>query len=416
MTVAVNGLPGPILEPSHDTPGHRTAICSASPGSLQQAASYLHDGEVVAIPTETVYGLAANALSPVGVSKIFTTKGRPQDNPLIIHISSYRMLADLYPEGFVMPQVYCQAVKRYWPGPLTILLPKSPLVPDGVTCGQPTMAVRMPLHPVARELIDICGFPLAAPSANSSSRPSPTRAEHVLEDLQGKIPLVLDGGECKSGIESTVLDGLRHPPAILRPGGVTWEQLRELPGLEDVRVYQKDFTDARLEAVPTTPGMKYRHYSPHAPVILLQPAGQEPSGSSWEQQVMTTMMQEIDDLWGQGSRKVGVLVMVPPGTLTSTGLQERGCVPKTDALTPGTPQPGSIAWLTSVGCLRSEVVVYVLGERGDHDQVAHNLFDALRVLDGQGVDAMIVEGVDQEGQGLAIMNRLTKAASRVVRV
>ena len=229
-----------------------------SRSAISRAVGLLRSGCVVAIPTETVYGLAANALSATAVAGIFAAKNRPSDNPLIIHVSSLDMLRSLYPPGWTLPPAYGAAVAALWPGPLTILLPRSSLVPDAVTCGLPTMAVRMPSHPVALQLIEACGFPLAAPSANSSGRPSPTLASHVLSDLQGRIPLVLDGGPCTCGVESTVLDALRAPPAILRPGGVTQEQLRALPGLEGLQVYRRDFTDAQLEASPTTPGMKYR--------------------------------------------------------------------------------------------------------------------------------------------------------------
>ncbi len=242
--------------------------------AVQRAVATLQAGDVVAIPTETVYGLAANALSASAVGRIYAAKNRPSDNPLIIHISSLDMLAGLYPAGWELPPIYEQLARELWPGPLTILVPRSPLVPDAVTCGLPTMAVRMPAHPVALALIAACGFPLAAPSANSSGRPSPTLASHVLDDLGGRIPLVLDGGPCTCGVESTVLDGLRSPPAILRPGGVTREQLVRYPGLEAVQTYRRDFVDEQLEAAPTTPGMKYRHYSPNAQVGL--------GGACWE--------------------------------------------------------------------------------------------------------------------------------------
>ncbi|ORX61063.1 hypothetical protein BCR36DRAFT_579126, partial [Piromyces finnis] len=236
---------------------------------LNKAAQLLKDGEVVAIPTETVYGLAGNALEKNVVPKIFKAKNRPSDNPLIIHISSLKMLKQLLPNGKI-PEKYIPVINKYWPGPLTIILPKSSKVPDVVTGGQQTMAVRFPKHPIARALISLCGFPLAAPSANSSGKPSPTLASHVYNDLSGKIPLIIDGGACNLGVESTVLDGIRIPPAILRPGSVTFEKLRVVPGMENIQVYRRDFIDKKLEQVPTTPGMKYRHYSPDAEVILIE--------------------------------------------------------------------------------------------------------------------------------------------------
>jgi len=236
---------------------------------LKKAAKLLEEGEVVAIPTETVYGLAGNALDKNVVPKIFKAKNRPSDNPLIVHISSLKMLKQLLPDGKI-PEKYIPVIHKYWPGPLTIILPKSSKVPDVVTAGQKTMAVRFPKHPIARALISLCGFPLAAPSANSSGKPSPTLASHVYNDLSGKIPLIIDGGACNLGVESTVLDGIRTPPAILRPGSVTYEKLRKVKGMENVQVYRRDFVDKKLEQVPTTPGMKYRHYSPDASVILIE--------------------------------------------------------------------------------------------------------------------------------------------------
>jgi L-threonylcarbamoyladenylate synthase len=212
------------------------------------------------MPTETVYGLAGNALSGTAVASIFAAKGRPADNPLIVHVSDLDMLAALYPEtqdappnpsstngissssgtrsrslADIIPQQYHRLIAAFWPGPLTILLPASPLLPQAVTAGQPTVAVRMPAHPVARALIAAAGVPLAAPSANTSGRPSPTSAQHVLDDLAGRVPAVVDGGGCGFGVESTVLDGLRVPPVVLRPGGVTAEQLEaalEMAGLQ----------------------------------------------------------------------------------------------------------------------------------------------------------------------------------------
>lgn len=242
--------------------------------ALQQAAELLRKGEPVAIPTETVYGLAANALSASAVTAVFAAKGRPSDNPLIVHVSDLNMLAQLYPQqqqqehgttqptsngsssstakvgsqtppsgssssssslSFI-PQQYHRLIAAFWPGPLTLLLPASPLIPAAVTAGLPTVAVRMPAHPVARALIAAAGVPLAAPSANTSGRPSPTTAQHVMQDLAGRIPAVVDGGACECGVESTVLDGLRNPPVVLRPGGVTPELLGRCPDMHGIQV------------------------------------------------------------------------------------------------------------------------------------------------------------------------------------
>ncbi|OUM69178.1 hypothetical protein PIROE2DRAFT_65842 [Piromyces sp. E2] len=318
---------------------------------LNKAAQLLKNGEVVAIPTETVYGLAGNALDKTVVPKIFKAKNRPSDNPLIIHISSLKMLKQLLPNGEI-PKKYIPVIHKYWPGPLTIILPKSSKVPDVVTGGQQTMAVRFPKHPIARALISLCGFPLAAPSANSSGKPSPTLASHVYNDLSGKIPLIIDGGACNLGVESTVLDGIRTPPAILRPGSVTFEKLRVVPGMENVQVYRRDFVDKKLEQVPTTPGMKYRHYSPDAEVILI------------ESNVNST---------------------------DETYQEKRKC----------------IQW--------QENIEYFMGDRENPADIARELFKALRFVDKLNVSTIFVEGIEDVDEGLAIMNRIRKASSKIIK-
>ncbi|KAI8142433.1 DHBP synthase RibB-like alpha/beta domain-containing protein [Fennellomyces sp. T-0311] len=339
--------------------------------AIQQAAQLLTEEECVGIPTETVYGLAANALSEKAVSKIFAAKNRPQDNPLIVHVSSLQMLERLLPNQTI-PPVYEHVIRQHWPGPLTIIVPTSSLIPSSVTCGQPTVGIRFPSHPVARALIDQCGFPLAAPSANSSGKPSTTLASHVFDDLNGRIPLILDGGQCNVGVESTVLDGLRQPPAILRPGGVTYEALERLPGMENLQVYRKHFVDLELEQAPTTPGMKYRHYSPEATVILLENATDP---SVFEQQWKK-------ELSKQKVRRVGLLVTTAPqGKATYEGVE---CIP-------------------------------VFMGRSDYpEEVARGVFKGLRDLDTQNVDLIFVQGIPETKEGMAVMNRLRKAASSVI--
>ncbi|KAI9310353.1 DHBP synthase RibB-like alpha/beta domain-containing protein [Dichotomocladium elegans] len=324
----------------------------------------LRAGEAVGIPTETVYGLAANALSADAVSKIFQAKNRPQDNPLIVHVSSLAMLQSILPEG-ELPEIYRPMVERFWPGPLTIVLPSSPKIPSSVTCGQPTVAVRFPSHPVARALIDACGFPLAAPSANASGKPSTTLAQHVYDDLNGRIPLILDGGPCRVGVESTVLDGLRQPPAILRPGGVTYEAL--LPYLPGLQVYRKHFVDKALEEAPTTPGMKYRHYSPDAPVVLIDAA------SDFEHR-----WREIQQSDFTLAKRIGLLTTTAPA--------------------PEQQDSGNIERV-------------VMGK--STEEVARDLFRSLRTLDQKKVDVIFVQGVSETDEGMAVMNRLLKAASQV---
>ncbi|KAK9720072.1 hypothetical protein K7432_004366 [Basidiobolus ranarum] len=344
--------------------------CSKDSSSfgLQEAIRLLNEDQVVGIPTETVYGLGGNALSTEAVSKIFAAKNRPPDNPLIVHVSSLDMLRSILPNKLI-PKQYMPLLDSFCPGPLTLLFPKSELIPDIVTCGQPTVAIRFPSHPVTLALIEQFGKPLAAPSANTSGKPSPTLAEHVCRDLNGKIPLVLDGGPCEIGVESTVLNGLVTPPVILRPGGVTYEQIRAVPGFEHVLVYQRDFIDKQLEEKPATPGMKYRHYSPEAPVILFE-------RSKGIEETLHNIKSEIQGF----SQKIGIL--------------------RTSALPLNISSP--------------EIVEHWLGDENHPEQVARELFKGLRDLDRLDVKLIIVEGIREDHEGLAVMNRLRKAASKIV--
>lgn len=251
---------------------------------LRQAAQRLRDEDTpVAFPTETVYGLGADATRSSAVRGIYAAKQRPSDNPLIVHVSSLAQIRRLvcpFQHGTTrddalqhdpIPSIYRPLIARFWPGPLTILLPlpnPSPLAPEA-TASLPTFAVRMPSSLLALLLIHLADVPLAAPSANASTKPSPTTAEHVLNDLSGRIDLILDGGPCEVGVESTVVDGLSNPPVILRPGGISADMLRQCPGWEEVVVGYKD---APERGVPRAPGMKYKHYSPRAKVILVEVA------------------------------------------------------------------------------------------------------------------------------------------------
>ncbi len=242
-----------------------TEVLRCDENGIAAAAALLKAGRVVAIPTETVYGLAANALNVDAVKRIFLIKGRPQDNPLIVHISDLDMWAPLVAG---LPKRALILAEAFWPGPLTIILPKNDLVPALTTAGMNSVAVRMPAHPAARAIIRAAGLPLAAPSANLSGLPSPTTAQHCLKDLQGKIPLVLDGGPCDVGIESTVVS-LVDKPMLLRPGAITAGMLSNALD-EPVRV--ADAVDRPLKAGerPSSPGMKYRHYAPRARVLLIE--------------------------------------------------------------------------------------------------------------------------------------------------
>ncbi|MCL2089458.1 MAG: L-threonylcarbamoyladenylate synthase [Oscillospiraceae bacterium] len=232
------------------------------PNNLHYAADILRSGGVAAIPTETVYGLAANAFDADAVDRIFIAKGRPQDNPLIVHVDSIAMA-----EGVTcrFPDAARILAERFWPGPLSIILPKNDRIPNNVTAGLDTFAVRMPAHTVAAELIGICGFPLAAPSANISGRPSPTSAAHVLDDLDGRIPVIIDGGHCHVGIESTVVTFGGGGVVILRPGSVTAQDIADA----GVEVRMADGISDSRDEIPLSPGQKYRHYRPNAKVILI---------------------------------------------------------------------------------------------------------------------------------------------------
>ena len=242
---------------------NNTLIQPASPESITRAATLLRTGEPVAFPTETVYGLGADGLNPTAIEKIFRAKGRPADNPLILHVSSIENAQRLVSEW---PETAEKAARAFWPGPLTVILPKSAIVPDIVTAGLPSVAIRMPAHPVAKALIEQADMPIAAPSANRSGAPSPTTAQHVFDDLNGKIPLILDGGSCVHGLESTVLDLTGQTPTILRPGAATLEMLAEVLG--EVALSPAALAPLSENQPAPSPGLKHTHYSPRACVIL----------------------------------------------------------------------------------------------------------------------------------------------------
>ncbi|RGB41304.1 DHBP synthase RibB-like alpha/beta domain-containing protein [Rhizophagus diaphanus] len=353
---------------------------------LKEAVELLKQDNVISIPTETVYGLASNALSLNSIKKIYAVKNRPADNPLIVHVSSLKMLRALLPKNNnnfgEIPEIYEQIIKKFWPGPLTILLPKSLLIPSEVTCNLSTVAVRFPSHPISRALITLCEFPLAAPSANTSGKPSPTLASHVFTDLNGKIPLIIDGGQCNFGVESTVFDAIgSHGPVILRPGGITFEALYKMPGMENLRVYKKDFVDKKLEMDPTTPGMKYRHYSPDAEVILVDIDDKHKSRD--------VMDREIEKIRKNGKLTIGILAT-------------------------GTSYISSKEEYENNKSLSQGIIEYTLGDSMHPEQIAKELFKGLRHLDECNVDCIIVEGIPEEEEGLAVMNRLRKAASRII--
>ena len=412
---------------------------SPAAANLQEAALQIRNSDIpVAFPTETVYGLGADATRSAAVKGIYSAKGRPSDNPLIVHISSLSQLRTLLaPRGSPavapespsnpIPQIYHSLISRFWPGPLTILLPlptPSPLAPE-VTNSLPTVAVRMPSSRLALMLIHLSNVPLAAPSANASSKPSPTTAAHVLHDLSGQIDLILDGGPCNVGVESTVVDGLTDPPVVLRPGGVSIDMLRSCPGWEGVAVGYKDGAET---GVPRAPGMKYKHYSPNARVLLFHGQMNKVSAKRYIGTkrtigvIMTKRWQE--GMWhldSSGTKKPRVSIL---NKHASNG-DEVGALDK-ETLDPTLEmvQDAHPSWAVNLFSAqysrlqlngeddqdRLDVWTIALGR--DAADIARGLFSALRELDQKGVDVIFVEGIDDsEGNtAAAVMNRLRKAA------
>lgn len=239
-------------------------LLSTAPGCAELAAKYIAGGQLVAIPTETVYGLGANGLDPTAVAKIFQAKGRPQDNPLILHISNPKELNALCHS---IPDTAWRLAEAFWPGPLTMVLPAKDLIPKCTTAGLPTVAVRCPDNAITRQIIALSGVPIAAPSANLSGKPSTTTAAHVYHDHAGKLPLIVDGGPCQVGVESTIVDLTETPPRLLRPGGITPEQLKDVLG--ELTVDKAVTAQIDHDAVVKAPGMKYRHYAPQCKVVIV---------------------------------------------------------------------------------------------------------------------------------------------------
>ena len=339
---------------------------ASSPEAIALAARLFSEGQLVGFPTETVYGLGANALDREAVLSIFAAKGRPADNPLIVHIWDRSQLEGLcgIPEGAET------LMDAFWPGPLTMLFPRTEKVPDEVTAGLPTVAVRMPSMPCTRELLRVSGLPIAAPSANRSGRPSPTLAAHVMEDMNGRIPLILDGGECQVGLESTVLDLTHGQPTILRPGGVTKEMLEAALG-QEVALAGSILRPLKPEEKALSPGMRYRHYAPKGTVTLVEGA---------EENVLAEMRARC-----QADREAGL----------------RSCV---------------LCFTEHLARL-GDCDPHDIGSRRDDAEVAHRLFDTLRQLDQEGIETAYSEVVPPEGVGLAVMNRLGRAAAfRTIKV
>jgi L-threonylcarbamoyladenylate synthase len=333
--------------------------------AVARAAEILRQGGTVAFPTETVYGLGANALAAEAVAKVFAAKERPGWDPLIVHVSDREMVARVANVPAEFSARVGRLVEAFWPGPLTLLLPKTSEVPDAVTAGRPLVGVRMPGHTVAMELIRLAGVPVAAPSANRFGRTSPTTAGHVLEDLDGRIDAVLDGGATRVGIESTVLDALQTPMVIYRPGAVTAAMLFDATGVE-VTVFRAaaSAAEAAPESLPS-PGVGLRHYAPRARLVLVSvvTAGEEARHSL---HAAIEQAQEAEE-------KVGVIL---PEEWDASYAEE------------------------TFGC----------GEWGDDDAFAHRIFAGLRWLDARGVDVIVCPVPSGDGVAVALRDRLEKAA------
>ncbi len=325
---------------------------------MRKAAEALRHGELVAFPTETVYGLGANGLDPESVALIYQAKGRPSDNPLILHIYEKSQAYALAEEISPLAE---KIMDKFWPGPLTLILPKSAAVPNCITAGRDTVAIRMPANKYAQSLLRLSRIPIAAPSANLSGRPSGTTAEHVWEDFNGKIYGVLDGGACQVGLESTVLDVTTEIPIILRPGAVTPKMLKDALGIDVLVGGQKLGTGE----VPKAPGMKYRHYAPKGTLLIARGSGEE-------------LLNDIRAKIKTAQAPIGLM-------LSNETLQALGDLPR-------------------------EILVHNIGSINDPTQFATELFADLRFFDERGVQTIISEACAENDLGLAVMNRLTKAA------
>ena len=344
---------------------------SPDASAIADAAAVLADGGLVAFPTETVYGLGANALDPSAIEALFDAKGRPSTDPVIVHLASAEALGDVARD---IPDVAERLAERFWPGPLTLVLKKMPQVSPSITAGLDSVGVRVPAHPVAQALLRATNLPIAAPSANRFSRPSPTRAEHVLDDLSGSIDVVLDAGPTPVGVESTVLDLTSTPPVVLRPGGVSVEALREIVPDVAFRMRAGVPTDAQR-----APGQLLRHYAPRARLTLYV---------------------------GDAARVVHQIGL-DARTLAAAGTRVGILGPEEDLMAVA---PVLVA-LATTGRVRFANI----GSRRDPARAARELFAALRTLDGEGVDEILASAPDPQDIGLAIHDRLTRAAEGRIR-
>lgn len=360
-----------------------TRVLPPTAAAMEEAAAILRAGGVVAFPTETVYGLGANGFDAAACAKIYEAKGRPSDNPLILHIAHRSMLDEV---ALAVPEMAERLLAAFCPGPLTLVLRRRAAVPASITGGLATVGVRLPENDVARALIRAAGFPLAAPSANTSGRPSPTTAAAVLTDLAGRIPLILDGGPCRFGVESTIVDVTGEAAVILRPGAITREMLEEVAGavqLDPGLLAQEraarasgaeavdEAGDALFGAAPRAPGMKYTHYAPCAPLTLIAAAPAD----------LPAAFRRV--LAEESGKAVGLLVTDETAAALADDAEGRFLVR--------------------------------LGARDDMHAIAARLYEALRAFDETSVSCIFGEALDENGLGLAVMNRLKKAAGYRIR-
>lgn len=369
---------------------------------ISEAAEILKGGGLVAFPTETVYGLGGNGLDKEAAKKIYAAKGRPSDNPLILHVSS---IEEVYPLVKALPEKAKKLMEAFWPGPLTLVLPKSDLVPKESTGGLETVALRSPENALTLSLIRACGFPIAGPSANLSGRPSPTEASHVFEDLGGRIEGILEDGAVGIGVESTIVDLSEDCPTLLRPGAITIEDLEEVLG-EKVAIDPTLLGKSMAEGfTPKAPGMKYRHYAPKAEMILFKKkeeeendlrAGQEEIAKS----ILSYGERELSDYPEKEVKKSVAEAILSYGEKELSVSPEKRvwilCGEDTASLYEGD----------------GRFTVQILGRREEPLSMTHNLFRLLRKADEEGAELILGECYSEEGVGFALMNRLKKAAGQ----
>lgn len=337
-----------------------TKLFSTEENEINEAGKIIRNGGLVAFPTETVYGLGASAFDADAAKKIYAAKGRPSDNPLIVHICDKAQIADIAAE---IPNAAQIVIDKFMPGPVTIILKKKSVVPNDVTAGLDTVAIRFPAHETAQRLIAAAGVPIAAPSANLSGKPSPTKAKHVIKDMTGRIDAIIDGGDCNVGVESTIVDFTGERPVILRPGGVTYDDLKA-QGI-DVEIDKNILQSIAPDEVPKCPGMKYKHYAPNAEVTVVE--GEK-----------NAVQKKIKELLNETNGKIA-------GVLTMYGADYDNAV--------------------------------ILSAGNTNKEYAKNLFSALREFDELGVEIVLAEFSEKDGYGLAVKNRLYKAAAqRVIHV